>query len=82
MPVNPKITGIFAIMKKITDYRKFLAVTENAPLAELKTVYRSLMKTWHPDKFQDEEQKTEAEHKSKYIIEAYHFWVSIAPKTR
>jgi hypothetical protein len=82
MPENPKIRGIFAAMKKIIDYRKFLSVTETAPLAELKSVYRSLMKTWHPDKFQDHAEKEEAEHKSKYIIEAYHFLVSIAPETR
>ncbi len=82
MPVNPKITGIFAPMKKIVDYRKFLGVTETAPLQELKSVYRSLMKTWHPDKFNDDhELKLDAEHKSKYIIEAYHFLVSIAPET-
>ena len=70
-------------MKKIVDYRKFLGVTENAELAELKTVYRNLVKTWHPDRFQDNpEAKLEAEEKSKYIIEAYHFLVSIAPETR
>lgn len=70
-------------MKKIVDYRKFLEVTETADLQELKTVYRSLMKKWHPDKFQDsEESKLDAEEKSKYIIEAYHFLVSIAPETR
>ncbi|MFC5282725.1 KTSC domain-containing protein [Pedobacter alpinus] len=70
-------------MKKIVDYRKFLEVTEAADLQELKTVYRSLMKKWHPDKFQDsEESKLDAEEKSKYIIEAYHFLVSIAPETR
>ena len=68
-------------MKKIVDYRKFLGVTENADLQELKSVYRNLMKTWHPDKF-TEEQKHEVEEKSKYIIEAYHFLVSIAPETR
>jgi hypothetical protein len=39
------------------------------------------MKTWHPDKFQDES-RIEAEEKSKTIIEAYHFLVSIAPETR
>ena len=40
------------------------------------------MKEWHPDKFQDsEEQKLEAEEKSKQFIEAYHFLVSIAPET-
>ncbi|MCC8427156.1 KTSC domain-containing protein [Mucilaginibacter sp. UR6-11] len=70
-------------MKKIVDYRKLLGVAENAELQELKSVYRGLMKTWHPDKFQDsEEHKLHAEEKSKTIIEAYHFLVSIAPETR
>jgi DnaJ-class molecular chaperone len=70
-------------MKKIVDYRKLLGVTEAAELQELKSTYRSLMKTWHPDKFQDsEESKLDAETKSKTIIEAYHFLVSIAPETR
>jgi len=70
-------------MKKIVDYRKLLGVTANAELQELKTVYRGLMKTWHPDKFQNSaESKLEAEEKSKTIIEAYHFLVSIAPETR
>jgi len=70
-------------MKKIVDYRKLLNVDEAAELQELKTVYRSLMKTWHPDKFNDNETlKLEAEEKSKTIIEAYHFLVSIAPETR
>jgi DnaJ-class molecular chaperone len=69
-------------MKKIVDYRKLLGVNKEAELKELKTVYRSLMKTWHPDKFQDSaETKLEAEEKSKTIIEAYHFLVSIAPET-
>ena len=41
------------------------------------------MKDWHPDKFADSpESKIEAEEKSKFIIEAYHFLVSIAPETR
>ncbi len=70
-------------MKKIVDYRKLLGVTETAELQELKSVYRGLMKTWHPDKFQvSEESKLHAEEKSKTIIEAYHFLVSIAPETR
>ena len=68
-------------MKKIVDYRKLLDVTEATELQELKTNYRGLMKTWHPDKFQDES-RVEAEEKSKTIIEAYHFLVSIAPETR
>jgi curved DNA-binding protein CbpA len=71
------------IMKKITEYRKLLGVSETAELQELKTIYRTLMKNWHPDKFQDDaENKLEAEEKSRTIIEAYHFLVSIAPETR
>src|SRR6186997_1152553 len=70
-------------MKKIIGYRKLMGVHEKTDLNELKTVYRNLMKNWHPDKFHDnEELKTEAEAKSKHIIEAYHFLVSIAPETR
>jgi len=70
-------------MKKIIGYRKLLGVSEKAELQELKTVYRNLMKNWHPDKFHDNHDlKVEAEAKSKHIIEAYHFLVSIAPETR
>jgi len=70
-------------MKKIVDYRKLLGTTEASTLTELRSVYKSLMKTWHPDRFHDNhEQKLEAEEKSKTIIEAYHFLVSIAPETR
>lgn len=58
-----------------------MGVNEAAELQELKTNYRNMMKTWHPDKFQDES-RVEAEEKSKTIIEAYHFLVSIAPETR
>jgi len=69
-------------MKKIVDYRKLLGVTKDADLAELKSVYRSLMKTWHPDKFNDDAvKKAEAEEMSKNMIEAYHFLVSICPET-
>jgi hypothetical protein len=40
------------------------------------------MKDCHPDKFaNDEPGKLAAEEKSKLIIEAYHFLVSIAPET-
>ncbi len=70
-------------MKKIVDYRKLLGVNEATGLLELKSTYRTLMKNWHPDKFiNDEEGKLDAEGKSKTIIEAYHFLVSIAPETR
>ena len=70
-------------MRRILNYRKVLGVHEAAELKELKSVYRNLMKDWHPDKFQDNhDRKLEAEEKSKKIIEAYHFLVSIAPETR
>ncbi|MBB5639122.1 hypothetical protein HDF26_005390 [Pedobacter cryoconitis] len=69
-------------MKKIVDYRKLLGVQKDAELKELKTIYRNLMKEYHPDKFQEsDEAKLAAEIKSKEIIEAYHFLVSIAPET-
>jgi curved DNA-binding protein CbpA len=70
-------------MSKIVDYRKLLGVTKTTELKELKTIYRNLMKEWHPDKFEglEEERKLEAEVKSKELIEAYHFLVSISPET-
>jgi curved DNA-binding protein CbpA len=69
-------------MKKIDDYRKLLGVNRNSDLKEMKSVYRGLMKDWHPDKFQDSDESREAaEEKSKGIIEAYHFLVSISPET-
>lgn len=69
-------------MKKIADYRKLLNVDKSAELKDLKSIYRTLMKDFHPDKFQQEEERLAAEVKSKEIIEAYHFLVSIAPETR
>lgn len=69
-------------MKKIIESRKLLGVEKEVTLAELKTLYRSLMKNWHPDKFAgNESAKLEAEEKSKEFIEAYHLLVSISPET-
>ncbi|MDZ4750234.1 MAG: KTSC domain-containing protein [Flavobacteriales bacterium] len=69
-------------MKKINDYRKLLGVEKNTELKELKSIYRNMMKSYHPDKFVDDhDQKIEAEEKSKEIIEAYHFLVSISRET-
>ncbi|MDB5272101.1 MAG: dnaJ [Chitinophagaceae bacterium] len=69
-------------MKKVADYRKLLNVDKTVELKELKSIYRGLMKEWHPDKFQgNEEAKLEAEEKSKDFIEAYNFLVSISPET-
>ena len=69
-------------MKKIIDARKLLGVTKDAELKELKTIYRTFMKEYHPDKIlNDDAAKLAAEDKSKTFIEAYHLLVSIAPET-
>ncbi len=68
-------------LKKIAGFRKLLGVDEKAGLKELKSVYRNLMKECHPDKFQAGSEQEEAQEKSKKIIEAYHFLVSISPET-
>jgi len=70
-------------MKKIGEYRKLLEVDNTATLKDLKTIYRNVMKDTHPDKFVNNEAgKLEAEEKSKSVIEAYHFLVSINPETQ
>lgn len=66
--------------KKIIEYRALLGVTKTATLKELKTTYRNCMKEIHPD-VSDDAERLAAEEKSKEIIEAYHFLVSIAPET-
>lgn len=69
-------------MKRIIESRKLFNITKDANLAELKSLYRNLMKEWHPDKFvNDEVRKEEAALRSKEIIEAYHFLISISPET-
>ncbi|MDC1222341.1 KTSC domain-containing protein [Salibacteraceae bacterium] len=70
-------------MKRINEYKKFFEVEGELTLADLKTKYRNLVKKWHPDKFQaDDEQAEEAEEMSRKIIDAYKFLVSIAPETK
>ena len=69
-------------MKRVVEYRKLLEVDKNVTLKELKTIYRNSMKDAHPDKFvNDEAGKLAAEERSKEIIGAYHFLVSIAAET-
>lgn len=69
-------------MKRVVEHRKLLGVDKTATLKELKTIYRNTMKDAHPDKFvNDDAGKLEAEEKSKAVIEAYHFLVSINPET-
>jgi curved DNA-binding protein CbpA len=69
-------------MKRIVAARKLLGIESVASLQEMKTIYRTFMKEWHPDKIQDNPvAKAEAEVKSKAFIEAYHLLVSVAPET-
>lgn len=70
-------------MKRVNEYKKLFNVEKSIDLKQLKTTYRNLVKEWHPDKFQEnDEQFAEAEVKSKQIIDGYHFLVSIAPETK
>ncbi len=69
-------------MKKIVEYRKLLEVDKTVALSDLKKIYRNSMKECHPDKFHgNPEGLAVAEEKSRQVIEAYHFLVSINPET-
>jgi curved DNA-binding protein CbpA len=67
--------------KKIIEYRALYNSTKQTTLKELKTKYRNFMKDNHPDTLLDDVARATAEEKSKTIITAYHFLVSIAPET-
>lgn len=69
-------------MKRINEYKKLFNVEQDIELGVIKKTYRNLVKEWHPDKFQAGDEKAiEAVNKSREIIDAYHFLVSIAPET-
>ena len=69
-------------MKRINEYKKLFNVEGPIDLKQLKSTYRNLVKEWHPDKFQEGDEKAkEAQEKSTKIIDGYHFLVSIAPET-
>lgn len=70
-------------MKRINEYKKLFNVEPDTDLKKLKTIYRNLVKEWHPDKFPlGDELAIEAELKSRQIIDGYHFLVSISPETK
>ena len=70
-------------MKRINQYKKLFKIEQKIELSALKKTYRNLVKEWHPDKFQDGDDKAvEAEIKSREIIDGYHFLISIAPETK
>jgi len=69
-------------MKRINEYKKLFNVEGQPTLDELKKKYRNLVKEWHPDKFQDEDEKAaKAEVMGRKVIDGYHFLVSINPAT-
>ena len=69
-------------MKRIGENKKLFKVEGEIDLKALKKTYREMIKEWHPDKFQEEDKKEEAELMSQKIIEGYEFLVSIAPETK
>ena len=44
-------------MKRINQYKKLFNVEKDIELAAIKKVYRNLVKEWHPDKFQEGDDK-------------------------
>ncbi len=68
-------------MKKISDSRKLLGATSATTLKELNTLYKGLMKQHHPDRFQDDALRLEAEATSQHVIDCYKFLESIHPET-
>ena len=44
-------------MKRINEYKKLFSIEEEIDLKDLKTKYRNLVKDWHPDKFQSDDEK-------------------------
>ncbi len=45
------------------DYYKILGVRRNANKQQISKAYRKLAQKWHPDNFQDEDEKKKAEKK-------------------
>ena len=52
------------------DYYETLGIGKDASKSEIKKAYKNMAKKWHPDKFQDEGKKKEAEEKFKEINQA------------
>ncbi|BAY10648.1 J domain-containing protein [Calothrix sp. NIES-2098] len=55
----------------IIDSLEVLGLKPGASQAQVKQAYRNLVKTWHPDRFADQQQKQAAEEKIKKINAAY-----------
>ena len=68
-------------MANINESRKLLGAHAAMSLKELNVLYKGLMKQHHPDRFQDEQQRVEAEEMSQRIIAAYKLLESMHPET-
>ena len=44
-------------MKRIKEYKTLFNVEGTLDLKDLKKTYRNLVKQWHPDKFQDDDDR-------------------------
>jgi len=70
-------------MKRIKEYKSLFNVEGPIVLGEIKKTYRNLVKEWHPDKFQEGDEKAaEAEEMTQQITAGYEFLISIAPETK
>ncbi|BAY37972.1 heat shock protein DnaJ-like protein [Nostoc sp. NIES-2111] len=58
---------------------EILGLKPGASQVEVKQAYRKLVKTWHPDRFVDQQQKHQAEAKIKQINAAYNTVKSVTP---
>lgn len=56
---------------KLASYYRMLELPYGAPLYNVKASYKRLMKKYHPDKFQSEEQRQTATELVKKLNEAY-----------
>jgi len=56
---------------KLSDYYKVLGLPDGASLEEVRAAYKTLMKKYHPDKFQDLDKRAEATELVKRINGAY-----------
>jgi hypothetical protein len=68
-------------MKEILESRRILGATATMSMKELEVLYKNLMKKHHPDRFQIEEERQQAEETSQRIISAFKFLQGIHPET-
>ena len=70
-------------MKRINEYKKLFGVEKELELKTLKTTYRNLVKEWHPDKFQEgDEKREEAEEVSRKVIDINQSHLKVCTRRR